>query len=117
MIRESTQSPYDPPKVRAIDRQFRVGVVPATMVGFVGCIAVLFGLMVVQNVIRDAMNGYDARYLLLASLLPTMLFGIGFVCFLASFEFKKGRWKRALKTLTFLLPIAIAFIVFVRSFA
>ncbi len=117
MIRESAQSPYDPPKLRAIDQQFRVGVVPATVVGFIGCVAVLFGLMVVQNVLRDAMNGYDTRYLLLASLLPTTLFGFGFVCFLASFELKRGRWKRALKIMTLLLPIAIAFIVFVRSFA
>ena len=117
MIRVRTQSPYDPPKGTAIDQQFRVGVIPATVVGFIGCIAVLFGSMVVQNVLRDAMDGYDTRYLLLASLAPALLFGFGLVCFLASFELKRGRWKRALKIMTLLLPIAIALIVFVRSLA
>lgn len=115
MIRKSTPSPCDPSKAIAVNQQFRVGLIPATVVGLIGCIAVLYGSMVVQNVIRDAMNGYDSRYLVLASSFPALLFGFGAICFLASLEFKRGRWRAAMKVMTLLLPIVIALIMFVRS--
>lgn len=114
MIRKSTPSPCDSSKAIGVNHQFRVGLIPAT-VGLIGCIAVLYGSMVVQNVIRDAMNGYDSRYLVLASSFPALLFGFGAICFLASLEFKRGRWRAAMKVMTLLLPIVIALIMFVRS--
>lgn len=97
MIRKSTPSPCEPSKAIAVNHQFRVGLIPATVVGFIGCIAVLYAWMIVQNVVRDAMNGYDSRYLILASLFPALLFGFGTICFAASFELKRGRWREALK--------------------
>jgi|GEM_PF-6641989 len=90
MIRKCTPSPCDPSKAIAVNHQFRVGLIPATVVGFIGCIAVLYASMVVQNVVRDAMNGYDSRYLILASSFPALLFGFGASCFAASFELKRS---------------------------
>ncbi len=115
MIRKITPSPCDPSKAIAVNHQFRVGLIPATVLGGIACVAVLYALMIVQNVVCDAMNGCDSRYLILASLFPALLFGFGAICFAASFELKRGRWRIALKITTLLLPIASALVVFVRS--
>lgn len=77
MIRERTPSPYDPPKTMVSDQQFRVGVIPLMFLEFFGLVAILYGFTVVSNVFRDAMNGYDSQYIVLASLLPALLCGFG----------------------------------------
>jgi hypothetical protein len=89
--------------------------ISATVLGFFGVVAMMFGLMMVPNVVRDAQSGYDSRYLILASLMPAMLFGFAAVCAVASFEFAAGCWRGAIKTTVLLLPISFSFVMYVTA--
>lgn len=112
-----TINPYKPTagRYREFDRSdvaatptFRIGLIPATVLLFVAIIATLYGAMVVPNVVRDARNGYDARYLMAASLFPGLLFGLAFSCVVAGRQLMVGRWKRGVKALAVICGFAAA---------
>lgn len=114
-----TINPYEPTYGRDRDAErsdnaalhtFRWGLVPATVLFFVAAIAVLYGAMVVPNVLRDARNGYDARYLLVSSFFPGLLFGFGLSCVLAGRQFMQSKWKNGLKTAGIILRFGMAVI-------
>lgn len=100
-------NPYKPPGNNrndgrgAEDRMgsFRIGLIPATVLFFIAGVAVLYAAMVVPNVLRDMRNGYDARYLLMASILPGCLGGIALTCVIAGRSFVLGSWKSGVRTL------------------
>jgi hypothetical protein len=49
-----------------------------------------------ENVVRDARNGYGARYVMVAAGFPFALFGMGICCTLAGWLFVAGQWKTGL---------------------
>jgi hypothetical protein len=100
-------NPYKPPDsnrnesrcVGIEPRLFRIGLIPATVLFFIGGVAALYAALVVPNVLRDARNGYDARYLMMASILPGCLGGFALTCVIAGRDFVLGRWKSGAKAL------------------
>ena len=53
-----------------IPEEFRLGLIPATLLFFVAFVTASYGAMIVPNILRDASNGYDARYLTIFSFSP-----------------------------------------------
>ncbi|WP_144059574.1 hypothetical protein [Rhodopirellula sallentina] len=101
-------NPYTPSYVRAAKRcpivdasptSFRFGLIPATLLAFAAFVTFAYASLVVPNVIRDARIGYDAQYLVWASVLPGALIGFALVCMNAAKEFLGGRWKQGVTTL------------------
>jgi hypothetical protein len=54
--------------------------------------------MVMPNVVRDARNGYDLRYLIMASIFSGLLFALGFCCVFAGRQLTLGEWKKGSKS-------------------
>jgi len=100
-------NPYKPPGSNRNEgrcdeigpRSFRIGLIPATILFFIGGVAALYAALVVPNVLRDVRNGYDARYLMMASIFPGCLGGFALTCVIAGRDFVLGRWKSGARTL------------------
>ena len=76
-------------------QRFRLGLVPATMLFFVASVTASYGAMIVPNILRDASNGYDARYLTIFSFFPASLFGFAICCIVAGRAMVFGKWRNA----------------------
>ena len=94
--------------------RFRVELVPATMLFMASVVSALIGAMIVPNIRRDALNGYDVRYLATASMLPGSLFGFAIFCSVAAYLLAKGNLQAAVAAL--FPAAAFASIVALRIF-
>ena len=75
--------------------RFRFGLIPATLLFFIAFLTATYGAMVVPNILRDASNGYDLRYLLSMSTFPASLFGIASCCIFAGRYIVIGKIRNA----------------------
>ncbi len=92
-------TPYLPPSngEPAIGaRRFRFGLIPATLLFFLAFLMTAYGAMIVPNILRDASNGYDVRYLVNASTFPASLFGIAVCCVIAGWHLVLGKFRNAI---------------------
>ena len=78
--------------------RFRYGLIPATILFFVAFLASCYASMVLPNVFRDALNGYDVRYLMIASLFPASLIGLSICCIAVGRSLVLGRRMNAVAT-------------------
>ena len=69
--------------------------IPATILFFLAFLTASYAAMVVPNILRDASNGYDARYLTIFSIFPASLFGIAICCIVAGRFMVLGKWRNA----------------------
>lgn len=76
--------------------RLRLGLIPATLLFFFAFLMAAYGAMIVPNILRDASNGYDARYLINASTFPASLFGIAVCCVIAGWYLVLGKLRHAL---------------------
>ncbi|XZE45818.1 hypothetical protein SH467x_001075 [Pirellulaceae bacterium SH467] len=76
-------------------QRFRIGVIPATLLFFVAFVTAAYGAMIVPNILRDASDGYDVRYLISFSMAPASLFGISACCVCAGRYFMIGNLRHA----------------------
>lgn len=54
--------------------------------------------MVIPNVFRDALNGYDIRYITIASAFPTSLVGLSICCIVVGRSLVLGKRLNAVAT-------------------
>lgn len=90
-------------------QKFRLALIPATIVFFIVFVTASYGAMIVPNIMRDASNGYDARYLTIFSFFPASLFGVAICCIAARRAMILGNWRNA----SVVMIPGVAFIVLV----
>jgi hypothetical protein len=76
-------------------RRFRLGLIPATILFFVAFVTAAYGAMIIPNILRDASNGFDARYLTIFAFFPASLFGVAICCIVAGRAMVLGKWRNA----------------------
>ncbi|MCA9108007.1 MAG: hypothetical protein KDA83_21545 [Planctomycetales bacterium] len=76
-------------------KRFRLAWIPATILFFAAFLTASYGAMIVPNILRDASNGYDGRYLMMAFSFPASLFGFAICCLFAGRSLVLGRWRNA----------------------
>ena len=90
--------PYTPPPSanETLDsNRFRFRLIPATLLFVAALLTATYGAMIVPNILRDASNGYDVRYLASLSTFPASLFGIAACCIFAGRYIVMGKWRNA----------------------
>lgn len=80
------------------ETRFRFGLIPATVLFFIAVLASCYAAMVIPNVFRDALNGYDILYIITSSAFPASLIGLSICCIVVGRSLVLGKRLNAVAT-------------------